>query len=155
MPIDESLPAHLHTNPTDQQGIIDAFHRCVLAFDYEDAALLQSSVTQDVEIHFFGQVVKGIDALKTSVFDRVSKLITTHFLSNFRVDVASGKASCSAMAVHVRPGKGFGVAANDKYTSGGFYFCDVVKDDNGLWKICRWSFRIVWTEGDRSVMGTN
>ena len=44
--------------------------------------------------------------------------------------------------------------ATEKFTSGGFYFCDIVKDgSDGLWKISKWVFQIVWTEGNRAVLG--
>ena len=62
----------------------------------------------------------------------------------------TAKATCSAMAQHVRPGKGYEPGPN-KFTSGGLYLCDVVKVGD-LWKIKSWKATIVWVDGDSTVM---
>jgi hypothetical protein len=153
------LPASL-PGLTDREAIIDALHRAVLSFDHADESLLHSAVTKDIMVEMPGASppMSGIPALKETVFDRVAyKLDTTHFLSNFRVDLPGGegvttaRVTCSAMAQHVRKGKGR--ENGNKYTSGGLYLCEVVKDgESGLWKIKNWKFNIVWLEGDASVM---
>ena len=80
-------------------------------------------------------------------------------MSNVRVNVhdegdqGKAKLTCSALAQHIRPGKEFQVSHEDKYTTGGLYFCDLVKVDvDGLWKIKDWEARILWTEGNRKVI---
>jgi hypothetical protein len=139
---------------TDREAIADAVYRAVLAFDHADEALLRSALTEDVVAEMPGSPpAEGIAAIKATVFDRVSKLDTTHFISNVRVSIesaATAKLTCSAQAQHVRPGKGFEPGPN-KFMSGGFYACDVVKDGN-LWKLKTWKANIVWVEGDMSVM---
>jgi len=148
-----ALPAKLAGALTEREAIADALYRAVLAFDHADEALLLSAVTEDISAEMPGLSSKGVPELKAAVFDRVSKLDTTHFLSNIRVTIESGttaKVTCSAMAQHVRPGKGFEPGPN-KFTSGGLYLCDVVKVGD-LWKIKSWKANIVWVDGDPTVM---
>jgi len=148
-----ALPAKLAGALTDREAIADALYRAVLAFDHADEALLRSAVTEDIETEMAGISAKGIPEVKAAIFDRVSKLDTTHFLSNMRISIESAttaKATCSAMAQHVRPGKGYEPGPN-KFMSGGLYLCDVVKVDD-LWKLKSWKANFVWFEGDRAVM---
>ncbi|KAI0096276.1 hypothetical protein GGR51DRAFT_568502 [Nemania sp. FL0031] len=143
---------------TDRESIADALYRAVLAFDHGDDALLRSAVTDDVAAEIPGSPpANGIAAVKAAVFDRVAfGLDTTHFLSNVRVCMESGastaQVSCSALAQHVRKGKGF-EPGQHRFMSGGMYMCDVVKQGgSGLWKIKTWKANIIWVDGDPSVM---
>ncbi|KAI8949129.1 hypothetical protein F4801DRAFT_554449 [Xylaria longipes] len=152
-----ALPAAL-PGLTDRESITDTLYRAVLAFDHGDDALLRSAVTEDVTAEMPNSPpTSSIPALKAAVFDRVAYGIdTTHFLSNIRISVESGastaQASCSALAQHVRKGKGFEPGPH-KFTSGGLYLCDLVKEEaSGLWKIKAWKFNLVWVDGDRAVM---
>ncbi|CAH0019981.1 unnamed protein product [Clonostachys rhizophaga] len=113
---------------TEREAVADALYRAVLAFDHADEDLLRSALTEDITVTTAGQTSKGLAELKTAVFDRVSKLITTHFLSNIRVSIegdSTAIATCSALAQHVRAGKGF-EASENKLTSGGLYYCELV-----------------------------
>ncbi|KAI1357758.1 hypothetical protein F5Y08DRAFT_323473 [Xylaria arbuscula] len=146
-----ALPAYL-AGLSDREAIADALYRVVLAFDHADEELLRSAITDDISAEVPGSSSKGVAELKAVVFDRVSKLDTTHFLSNVRVNIQSAsmaQASCSVMAQHVRPGKGF--EADSKFTGGGMYLCEMVKIGD-LWKISNWKANIIWVEGDPSVM---
>lgn len=147
-----ALPAQL-PGLSDREAIADAVYRAVLAFDTADEALLRSALTEDIVAEMAGQSVSGISGLKEAVFDRVSKLDTTHFISNVRVSIESAttaKLSCSALAQHVGSSRGLDPASS-KYTSGGLYLCDMVKVD-GLWKIKTWKANFIWMDGDQSVM---
>jgi hypothetical protein len=150
----KALPISLAGGLTDREAIADALYRAVLAIDHADEALLRSAMTEDASTEIPGVVAaNGIEELKATVYDRVSKLDTTHFLSNIRVNIESAttaKVSCSAMAQHVRTGQGMN-PASIKFTSGALYQCDVVKVDE-LWKIKYWKAQMVWFDGDRSVM---
>jgi hypothetical protein len=148
-----ALPAQLNGALTDREAIADALYRGVLAFDHADEDLLRSAVTEDVAGEIAGASSQGIAELKTTVFDRVAKLDTTHFLSNMRISIESAttaKVTCSALAQHVRPGKGFEPGPN-KFLAGALYLCDVVKVGD-LWKIKTWNAKIIWADGDPSVM---
>ncbi|KAI1852812.1 hypothetical protein JX265_003296 [Neoarthrinium moseri] len=152
-----ALPASL-PSLSNHEAIADALYRAVLAFDHGDEELLRSAVTDDITAEMPGSPpTSGIAALKASVFDRVAFGIdTTHFLSNIRVNLASASAttaqvSCSALAQHVRKGKGY--EPGNKFTSGCMYLCDVIKEESSsLWKIENWKIHIIWVDGDRSVM---
>ncbi|KAF4638021.1 hypothetical protein G7Y89_g44 [Cudoniella acicularis] len=136
-----------------REAIADAVYRAVLAFDHADEALLLTAVTEDIWTEMPGISAKGIQELKTTVFDRVSKLTTTHFISNIRISIESGSAAtltCSALAQHVRPGKEFEPGGN-KFTSGGFYLCEVIRISD-LWKIKSWKANFTWVDGDPTVM---
>ena len=70
---------------TDREAIADALYRVVLAFDHADEALLRSSMTEHVKAEIPGVVAaNNIEEVKAKVFGGVSKLDTTHFLSNVR-----------------------------------------------------------------------
>lgn len=148
-----ALPAHLAGGLTDREAIVDTLHRAVLAFDHADEALLLSAVTEDMFAEMPGASADGIIQFKAAVFDRVSKLTTTHFISNVRVSIESShtaKATCSALAQHLRPGEGVDPASK-KFTSGGLYLCDMVKVGD-MWKIKTWKANIIWVDGDFSIM---
>ena len=147
------LPAQLN-GLTDREAIADALYRVVLAFDHADEELLKSAFATDKpRFEMPGHVLEGIPEMKAAVFDRVSKLDTTHFLSNIRVNIQSpttAQATCSAMAQHAATGKGV-EGDGAKLTSGGFYYSDMIKEGD-LWKIQTWRASFVWLVGDRSVM---
>ncbi|KAF5582646.1 hypothetical protein FPCIR_9397 [Fusarium pseudocircinatum] len=150
--MDLALPAHLTGNLTEREAISDALYRAVLAFDHADEALLLSAITEDIVTEMPGSTVHGIAEFKTAVFDRVSKLDTSHFLSDARVNIASSStatAACSALAQHARPGQGTGSSAA-KFSSGAFYTCDMVKIGS-LWKMKTWKANIIWLDGDPTV----
>ena len=153
MPV-QPLPISLAGSLTDREAIADALYRAVLAFDHADEALLRSALTEDISAEMPGVVTtNGIQEVKEAVYDRVSKLDTTHFLSNVRVNVESdttAKVSCSAMAQHCPTGQGMDPSSR-KFTSGALYFANVVKVDE-LWKIKNWKAQMIWFDGDRSVM---
>lgn len=147
------LPAQLAGTLTAREAIADAVYRAVLAFDHADEALLLTAVTEDIWTEMPGISAKGIQELKTAVFNRVSQITTTHFISNIRISIESDSAAtltCSALAQHVRPGKEFEPGGN-KFTSGGLYLCEVIRIGN-LWKIKSWKANFTWVDGDPTVM---
>lgn len=148
-----ALPAQLAGALTDREAIADALYRAVLSFDCADETLLLSAVTDDISIEMAGTAANGVPELKAAVWDRVSKLDTTHFLSNLRISVESGtkaRLTCSAMAQHVRPGKGREPGPH-RFMSGGMYLCEVVKVED-LWKVKSWKADFFWVDGEPSVM---
>lgn len=148
-----ALPANLAGALTDREAIADALYRAVLAFDHADEELLRSAVTEDISGEIAGTASSGISEFKARIFDRVSQLDTTHFLSNIRVSIESAmtaKATCSALAQHVRAGKGREPGPH-KFTTGGFYLCDMVRVGE-LWKLKTWNARMVWVDGEPAVM---
>ncbi|KAF4945224.1 hypothetical protein FGADI_12123 [Fusarium gaditjirri] len=148
-----ALAAQLTGGLTEREAIGDALYRAVLAFDHADEALLLSAITEDIYAEMPGSTAHGIAELKAAVFDRVSKLHTTHFLSNVRINIVSSSAAtatCSALAQHVRPGEGVD-PSSAKLTSGAFYACDMVKVGD-LWKMKTWKANIIWLDGDPAAL---
>ncbi|KAF2722936.1 hypothetical protein K431DRAFT_283442 [Polychaeton citri CBS 116435] len=140
---------------SDREAITDALFRCVNAFDNADDALLESSFTKDGKFTMAGNTTQGLDVIKEAVYNRVSKMDTTHLVTNIRIDVEDGATtatgSATAVAYHYRPGTGCEPGA-PRFVSGSQYYMDFVKLESGLWKACEWELKLIWTEGDYSVM---
>ncbi|MCJ1325075.1 hypothetical protein MMC10_001737 [Thelotrema lepadinum] len=139
-----------------REAIIDAIYRVHTALDQADLALFDSAFTPDAVFDLSGRVLSGLDAIHDGCYNKISKLDTTHFASNIRVNVEDGdsKASLTASALgqHYREGEG-DQEGTTRILAGGLYNIDLVKDDaDGLWKIKYWKLKRVWSEGDWSVM---
>ncbi|KAK4556192.1 hypothetical protein LTR86_006889 [Recurvomyces mirabilis] len=150
-----ALPAHL-SGMTTREAIIDALYRCVNAYDYTDDTLFESSLTSDLTITMLGQTMHGREEIRKHNYDFVKTLDTTHFLSNIRVQILEGekeaKVTCNAVAYHYRPGTG-SLPDAKRLVSGALYDCLVAWDEgDGFWKIREWEFKLMWREGDGSVM---
>ncbi|KAI9934823.1 hypothetical protein ASPWEDRAFT_117101 [Aspergillus wentii DTO 134E9] len=141
---------------SSREAIADALHRAVLAFDTADSALLESSLVPDAVFDLDGYLMNGLDEISRQCYDKISKLDTTHFVSNVRINVVDGapvaSMTASVLSQHYRPGTGK-VPGAEYYMAGSLYSIDVVRDDSeGLWKIKRWNMKIIWTMGEASVI---
>lgn len=152
-----SLPTSLSSLGV-REAITDAVYRCVLGLDTDDKALFDSAFTPDASFDLNGNVMSGLDAIHTGCYDSVSKLDTTHFISNVRVNVrddgdsTTASMTASALAQHYRRKQGTEAGAT-RLLTGSLYFLELVKDgEDGLWKIKHWKLQLVWTEGDWGVM---
>lgn len=156
-PFPAPLPAALPSLNT-REAITDTLHRAVLAFDTDDQALLESSLSPDAVFDLDGRVLNGLDEICTQCFDTVSKLDTTHFISNVRINYVEGASTASmtasALSQHYRPNTGKTPGATN-FMGGSLYYVDVVRDTEGLWKIKTWRMKIIWTTGDVGVMTGN
>lgn len=86
---------------------------------------------------------------------RALLLVTSHVTSNVRVEVKEGADSASltnhTLAYHVLPEDTF-KKEDTSYTVSCLYSMDLVKNaTDGLWKIKKWDFNILWTTGDRAI----
>ncbi|SCU89998.1 LAMI_0E00122g1_1 [Lachancea mirantina] len=156
MPI-SSLPATLNPALSGREAVLDALYRYLLAFDINDKALFESAFTEDAVFVMDGTVMDGRDAVKAQTFDVLSKLETTHFLTNPRINILDGdmnaELTCSALAQHYRQGEGKGGSATP-LLAGSLYHADLVKSkEDGLWKIKRLDLNVVWGQGDWGVFG--
>ena len=150
-----ALPASL-SSLSVREAITDAIYRAVLGLDTGDKALFDSALTQDANFDLNGNVMVGLDAIHAGSYELISKLDTTHFISNARVNARDGDSTASmtasALAQHYRHKEGIEVGATSLMT-GSLYFLDLVKDDEGgLWKIKNWKLKLIWAEGDWSIM---
>lgn len=102
-----------------------------------------------------GFALEGWTAIN-EIFERVFTLITTHVISNIRVQLKDGQdtafLTAHAISYHVRPDDAL-KQEDTSYTAGSLYSIDLVRDrDDGLWKIKRWEIKVLWTTGDKAVL---
>ncbi len=154
----QSYPLSL-SSLSQREAIIDAVNRALIGCDRFDTLIFNSAwAGEDVvfEIHDREKrVFEGLSSIHTYVFDKVGPMDTTHNISAVRVDVQDGAdtahVTATAMAQHCPPGRGK-EPDGPKYTVGGQYFLDLVKDEAGQWKITKWVLNVIWNQGDPSVM---
>ncbi|KAI1077423.1 hypothetical protein F5B20DRAFT_552511 [Whalleya microplaca] len=149
------LPSRLN-NLSSHEAIIDAIYRTVVGLDTNDQALFQSSFIQDAVFDLNGTIMTGLDAIDAEVYTSISKLDTTHFITNFRVQQAEGAATASvtahALAQHYRGGTGLKGDA-PRLLAGSLYQVDVVRDEKeDLWKVKNWKMQTIWAEGDWTIL---
>lgn len=150
---------HILTSLTEREAITDALYRAVLGFDLNDTAIFKSAwIGEDVTFVFNEEVVQGLETIRTRFLVPVGPMDTTHTISNVRVDLKEGastaKVNAYALAQHCPPGKGLD-PNGPKFLASAIYAVDVVKDkSDGVWKIGKWAMKIIWTQGDTSIMQT-
>lgn len=145
---------------SQREAIADALYRAAIATDHHDSALFDSAwAGEDVSMEIHGdekRVMEGLSLIRTNVLNRVGPMDTTHNISMVRVnhqdqaDTASLTATSTAQ--HAAPGTGRDPNGT-KYTVGGEYSVDLIKDQAGVWKIKKVVLNVIWTSGDASLMG--
>lgn len=152
-----AFPISLPSLP-QREAIVDALHRATIGIDTNDVALFDSAwINKDDAIfEMNGTATQGLDAIHSSIFARIGPMDTTHFTSNFRINAQEGAdtASFSAYALnqHYREGEGM-VPDAKRLLAGSMYWVDVTKEANtGLWKMKKWSLKLIWVEGDLSIV---
>lgn len=146
------------TSLTPREAITDALYRAVIGLDANDLALFESAWVQGKDACFDlnGTIFDGMEAICDNVFTLIGPLDTTHTISNVRVDVKEGAdaafMTAYALAQHYRVGEG-NDPASKRLLSGSIYFIDLTKDSSdGLWKVKKWTMKIIWVEGDMSIV---
>jgi len=140
-----------------REAVADALYRGVLGLDTNDLAMWKSAwLEHDSSMDLYGRIMQG-DELIENLFKSIGPLETTHTISNIRVNVKEGEdtagMTASAVAQHYRPGEGVNPDTKG-FLTGGLYFIDLVKDkSDGLWKMRKWTLKLVWVEGDASIVG--
>ncbi|KAH8886310.1 hypothetical protein GQ53DRAFT_750802 [Thozetella sp. PMI_491] len=154
--MDRSSPNLL--SPRD--AIVDALSRALVGCDNHDAELFNSAwAGEEVSFEILGgekKVLPNLNTIRTHVLDRVGPMDTTHSISNIRVTAKDGAddtatITATSMAQHCPPGRGK-EPDGPKYMVAGEYSADVVKMD-GIWKLKKCALKVIWTQGDPSVMG--
>lgn len=154
-----SLPATLSPALTGRDAIADVLYRLVLGLDTNNKELFDSAFIADSTFAINGRVSEGLPAIHTDCFEPISKLDTTHFITNIRttVDESGSKAAvtASALAQHYRGGKGL-EPSQTRLLAGSLYYADLVKDEtSGLWKVKDFKMQSTWAEGDWGVLTGN
>jgi hypothetical protein len=141
-----------------RDAITDTIYRGVLGVDTNNFDLVTSALhdspTTSFEIN--GEQYQGLEAIKARVFDRIGPLDTTHTVSNMRIEMEDGAevASLTAhvLAQHYRPGEGL-LGDSKGVLVGGLYFVDLVRNPDDDWRITTWKIKMIWKDGDESVIG--
>jgi hypothetical protein len=147
---------HALTGLTEREAITDALYRAIISCDRNDASMLDTAFSSNPTVTIAGgPSITGLDALRAQLLDFVGPKDTQHIISNVRVDIkdsTTASLTCYALAQHAPPGQGPD-PDGPKLMAGGEYFMDLVKDEeDGLWKIEKWELKVIWRQGDRSVM---
>lgn len=153
-----SLPVTLNPPLSGREAVADAVYRALLGLDTNDAKLFESGLTEDVIFTVNESTTHGREALVSGSFAKLSKLDTTHFLTNVRVHIDEGGATASltasALSQHYRGGEGMDPKA-ERYLAGTLYFLDLVRDDDeagGIWRVKNWKIRTSWNEGNVAIV---
>ncbi|KAF4962265.1 hypothetical protein FSARC_9654 [Fusarium sarcochroum] len=144
---------------SDREAVPDALYRSILGLDTNDKEMFQSAWHKDASFVFDGTPpTEGIDAILNTTFAFVgAALDTTHMVSNVRIDLKDGsdtaKFTAHALARHYRKGEGKNPKA-PRFLTGNIYFVDVARDESdGVWKMKKLEIKMVWCEGDASLLG--
>ena len=150
-----SLPTTLSPPLTEREAIADALYRCTLGLDTDDITLFDSAFTPTASFTVNGRTFEGLSALHENCFTPVSKLDTTHFMTNMRINIDNSDTKafmmCTTLSYHFRKGKGL-EPNQPKLLAGSLYYLDLVKDSDGSWKIEDWKAKSTWAEGDWAVV---
>lgn len=145
------------TSLSPREAVIDAVYRFVAGIDDNNAELYESALLKGKDTCFIvGETrIEGTDTVDEYIYKNIFPLKTTHHITNFRVDLTdenTAALACTAIAYHWRAVEAF-EPDSKPYTTGGLYFIDLVKDrSDGLWKIKKWTLKLNWAQGDRSVV---
>ncbi|PYH67983.1 uncharacterized protein BO88DRAFT_454876 [Aspergillus vadensis CBS 113365] len=159
MSMSTPIPVTLNnpSSPQTREDIINALNRAILGLDTADSRLFDSALFPDSTFDLHVTVMSSLPNIHKDSYDNISKMDTTHILSNIRVTMVEGddnraKVTASALAQHYRPGEG-NVHDTSRLLGGGLYYCDIDKDvtGDGLWKLRNWVVKLTWTEGDWGV----
>ncbi|TVY57128.1 hypothetical protein LSUE1_G010321, partial [Lachnellula suecica] len=127
---------------SQREAIADALYRAATASDHRDSALFNSAwAGEDVsmEIHDDNKkVLQGLSLIRTNVLNRVGPMDTTHNISLVRVNYQDGADTASLIATSTAQHASSGTGRDPngtKYTVGGEYSVDLIKDEEGVWKI--------------------
>lgn len=147
------------SNLSPREAAVDPLYRFVNGLDANNRELLESSMVEGKDTAFVimgNRSVEGTDAIKEYIYNKVMPLHTTHFITNVRVDLKDGAdtayVTATVLACHYKAEDAF-LPERKAYATAGLYYMDMVKDSSsGLWKIKKWTLKMNWTEGDRSIM---
>jgi hypothetical protein len=143
----------------DREAIPDALYRSIIGLDTNDQNIFESAWHKNATfIYDVAPPTQGLEAILNTTFKYVGAgLDTTHFVSNVRVDLKDGANAASmtahALAQHYRKGEGRNPKAS-RFMTGNMYWVDLAKDEgDGLWKMTKFEMKVIWCEGDASIVG--
>lgn len=153
MPLDTTFPIKL-TGLTLREEIEDVIIRACLAFDHGSKELMLSTLTKagDSQMIIGERTYVGMEI--PEALNHVGQMDTQHLISGVRIDVEedaeTAYLTCNFQNQHFPAGEGM-KDVKKNLLSAGIYEVDLVKEDDG-WKIKLWSLKIIYLEGDFSIM---
>jgi hypothetical protein len=139
-----------------REAVADALHRAVLGIDSNNQDLFSSACLQTEEMLWIGGGfhIAGWSAIK-QLFDKLFTMVTTHTITNIRVDLEEGASeahlTAHAVSYHIRPDDAF-KEEDTSYTASSLYDIGLVRGEDGAWRIKKWEAKVLWTKGDRSII---
>lgn len=141
----------------DKLAVIDALYRFAAGIDFGDQTLLASALAENAisdfrpaaaKAGFEYPVIEGREAIVTALSTSLSKLDTTHSVSNPRVTVDGDKAFLEALveAQHVPRDDN-----SRHYLMKNHYKVDLVRQGSD-WVIQRTVVDNIWRDGDLGVL---
>jgi ketosteroid isomerase-like protein len=157
-----STEAQAVRDVTDRAEIADAIYRYAAGLDFGDAALLESSLTEDATVDLTAAVGKlGLefpplaprDVVVGALTGAVGPLDTSHSITNVRVEITGDTAiaRCYAQANHFLPGEGPQPDRTRHALMMNRYTADMARDGE-RWRIRRLLIDCAWFEGDPQVL---
>ena len=156
--------AHFSTTNSPTDPIL----RLLQSLDDNDPVLLTSSLYPACTLDQSGlsaitghplPTLTGHSAIVTALLDHGvgANMDTGHFASNFRVTPTGegddeAEVSCYTIGSHYRKGEGLQMDKKG-FVAGNRWRVEVVKGEDRRWRIRKAGLRVLWVEGDASVMG--
>ncbi|KAK3311652.1 SnoaL-like domain-containing protein, partial [Chaetomium strumarium] len=139
---DMYYPQHL-PSLSEREAVADALYRAAIGCDHNDAELFNSAwAGEDVSFEFHEdndkRVMSCLSAIRKNILEIVGPMDTTHNTSMVRVNLEDGAdtatLTATSTAQHCPPGMGRD-PTGPKYTTGGEYSVDLIRDESGIWRI--------------------
>ncbi|CCE78579.1 Piso0_001206 [Millerozyma farinosa CBS 7064] len=141
----------------ERESIKDSIYSIADAFDKNDFSLMESVCDKNMVFDLNGFVIQGLEEIRNKSLNIVGPMDTTHTVSNVRVDIKSdgrkATATANAIAQHFPTGQGQEKHAKN-FLAGTRYYFELAKDKSDSWKVEKYVLKIIWTQGDISVMQT-
>jgi ketosteroid isomerase-like protein len=146
----------------DRAEIADVIYRYAAGLDHSDAALLESTLTEDAVVDLSAATTKlGLEfpvltpreTVVGALAGAVGPLDTSHSITNVRAEIAGDTATawCYAQAQHFLPGEGPSPDRTRHALMMNRYTAELARD-GGRWRIRRLLIDCAWFEGDPQVL---
>ena len=136
----------------DQRDVCDLLHRYAHALDEKGWDLLATCFTPDA-VAYYGEELgrkEGYASIEETCRAALASLDSSqHMISNpeIAIDGNTATSRCYVQAQHTKAG----VEGGDNYAIGGIYLDEIVRTAEG-WRIRYRELRILWSEGNQSVL---
>lgn len=147
---------------TDREAAMDALLRCIYGIDDNDPQLIHTAFTTDAEFDLTPLNKHGMkfprtcgrDAIVEQMMNSVGKMDTGHCVTNWRVQVKGDTAELTAYALaqHFPQGEGPDMTKNTYALMCVRYEATIIRAEEGLWRIKRFSIDNQWSQGDPTML---